>query len=138
MRPRLESGVCARPLNFTVRWQVSAYGPLIDRTHQAWKLHVATMGVLLAVGIHVVARLFLPGVTGRELALYSGASAIIAAVSLFIFFWSVRCPACGANWIWRAAKQRSGPWLQWLHEQQVCPVCGSTGDLPPNNRCRGP
>jgi len=109
---------------------VSSYGPLIDRTHQAWKLHLATIGVVLAIVIHVVARLFLRGITGRELALYSGASAIIAAVSLLIFFGSVRCPVCRANWIWRAARQRSGRWLEWLHEQQVCPVCGSSGDLP--------
>jgi len=109
---------------------VSSYGPLIDRTHQAWKLHLATIGVVLAIVVHVAARLFLHGITGRELALYSGASAIIAAVSLLMFFVSVRCPVCGANWIWRAARERSGRWLEWLHEQQVCPVCGSSGDLP--------
>ena len=113
---------------------MSSYGPLIDRTHQAWKLHIATLGVVLAIVIHVVARLFLHGITGRELAFYSGASALIAAVSLWIFFGSVRCPACGANWIWRAVKERSGRWLLWLHELQVCPVCGSSGDPSPDPR----
>jgi hypothetical protein len=117
---------------------VSSYGPLIDRTHQAWKLHVATIGILSAIAIHVVARLFLHGITGRELAVYSGASAVIAAVSLFIFFLSVRCPGCRANWIWRATTHRAVRWLQWLHEQQVCPVCGSSGDRPPDNHQSGP
>ena len=113
---------------------MSIYGPLIDRTHQAWKLHIATIGVVLSIVVHVVARWFLPGITGRELALYSGASATIAAISLFIFFGSVRCPACGANWMWRATRQRTGGWLQWLHEQQACPMCGSSGDSQPGDR----
>jgi predicted RNA-binding Zn-ribbon protein involved in translation (DUF1610 family) len=118
---------------------VSSYGPLIDRTHQAWKLHAANVGVALAIALHVVARWFVPGITGRELAVCSGASALIAAVSLFIFFGAVRCPACGAKWVWRAVRQRAGRWLEWLHEQQVCPVCGSMGDLlQPNNRWKGP
>ena len=95
--------------------------------------------VALAIALHVVARWFVPGITGRELAVCSGASALIAAVSLFIFFGAVRCPACGAKWVWRAVRQRAGRWLEWLHEQQVCPVCGSVGDLlQPNNRWKGP
>lgn len=113
---------------------VSIYGPLIDRTHQGWKLHVATLGMVLAIVVHVVARLFIRAITGGELAVYSGASAVIAAVSLCIFFASVRCPACRANWIWRAIRQRPARWLEWLQEQQACPVCGSSGAVLPRNR----
>lgn len=114
--------------------RVSIYGPLIDRTHQGWKLHVATLGIVLAIVVHVVARLFIRGITAGELAFYSGASAVIAAVSLCVFFASVRCPACRANWVWRAIRQRPGRWLEWLQEQQACPVCGSSGAMPPDNR----
>lgn len=117
---------------------MSIYGPLIDRTHQGWKLHVATLGMVLAIVVHVVARLFIRGITGFELAVYSAASAVIAAVSLFIFFASVRCPACRANWIWRAIRQRSGRWLEWLQEQQACPGCGSSGDVSPDSRSARP
>lgn len=126
-----------RPRGLTGRWQVSVYGPLIDRTHQAWKLHLATIAVAAAIVIHVIARLFVPGITGRELAACSGASAVVAASGLFIFFRSVRCPDCGAHWIWRAVKDRSGRWLEWLHEQQVCPVCGSAGGLPSKRSSEG-
>lgn len=107
-----------------------SYGPLIDRTHQAWKLHAVNIGVLLAIVVHVLARWFLRGITGRELAILSGASAVIAAASLVIFFGTVRCPVCGANWVWRATRERSIRWLEWLREQQVCPVCGSSGNVP--------
>jgi predicted RNA-binding Zn-ribbon protein involved in translation (DUF1610 family) len=117
---------------------VSIYGPLIDRTHQTWKLHVANIGVVSAIVIHAAARLFLHGVPDRLFAVYSGVSALVAAAGLFIYFGTVRCPVCGAHWVWRAAKQRAVRWLEWLHEQQVCPVCGSNGDLPSDNRCRGP
>ena len=108
------------------------YGPLIDRTHQAWKLHAANAGVVLAIFIHVIPRWLLGGVTAREIAIYSGVSAVIAALSVFIFFGTIRCPACGANWMWQAIKERTGGWLSWFHEQQVCPVCGSGAELPPN------
>lgn len=107
-----------------------SYGPLIDRTHQAWKLHAVNIGVFSAIVIHVVARWFLHGITGRQLAILSGASAVIAAASLLIFFAAVRCPVCGANWVWRATRERAGRWLEWLREQQVCPVCGSSGNVP--------
>jgi hypothetical protein len=113
---------------------VISYGPLIDRTQQAWKLHAVNVGVLLAIVVHLLARWVLPGITGRELALLSGISAVIAAVSLFIFFGTVRCPACGANWVWLATKERAARWLEWLREQQVCPVCGSSGKLRPDRR----
>jgi len=117
---------------------VISYGPLIDRTHQAWKLHAANIGVVLAIVIHAVPRWVLHGIPDRQIAVYAGASALIAAASVFLYFGTVRCPTCGANWVWRAAKQRPGRWLEWLHEQQICPVCGSNDDLPPNIRRRGP
>jgi len=117
---------------------MSIYGPLIDRTHQTWKLHVANVGVGLAMAIHAVPRLFFRGVPDRLLAVYSGVSALVAAVGVFIYFGTVRCPVCGANWVWRAAKQRAVRWLEWLHEQQVCPVCGSNGERPSDNHGRGP
>jgi predicted RNA-binding Zn-ribbon protein involved in translation (DUF1610 family) len=114
--------------------QVSIYGPLIDRTHQTWKLHVANTGVVLALAIHAVPRWFRDVITPQQLAIYSGISALVAATGVFIYFGTVRCPVCGAHWVWRAAKQRAVRWLEWLHEQQVCPVCGSSGDRAPDDR----
>ena len=116
---------------------MSIYGPLIDRTHQTWKLHVANVGVGLAMAIHAVPRLFFRGVPDRLLAVYSGVSALVAAVGVFIYFGTVRCPVCGANWVWRAARHRAVRWLEWLHEQQVCPVCGSNGEQPTDSHGKG-
>jgi predicted RNA-binding Zn-ribbon protein involved in translation (DUF1610 family) len=107
------------------------YGPLIDRTNQGWKLRAANVGVVLAIIVHVVPRWFLHRMSHREIGIYAGVSAVIAAVSLFIFFGTIRCPVCGANWMWRAVKQRAGGWLEWLRNQQVCPACGwNGGQLP--------
>jgi len=117
---------------------MSIYGPLIDRTHQTWKLHVANIGVVSSLVIHAVPRWLLHGVAGGYFAVYSGVSALVAAAGVFIYFGAVKCPVCGAHWVWRATKQRAVRWLEWLHEQQVCPVCGSTGDVPPDNRCKSP
>ena len=116
---------------------MSIYGPLIDRTHQTWKLHVANVGVGLAMAIHAVPRLFFRGVPDRLFAVYSGVSALVAAAGVFIYFGTVRCPVCGANWVWRAARQRAVRWLEWLHEQQVCPVCGSNGEQPSDSHGKG-
>lgn len=115
---------------------MSIYGPLIDRTHQTWKLHVANIGVALGIVIHAVPRWFFHGIPARDFAVYSGLSALVAAAGVFIYFGTVRCPFCGTHWVWRAAKQRTVRWLEWLHEQQVCPVCGSSGDLPPSDNRR--
>jgi len=117
---------------------MSIYGPLIDRTHQAWKLHVANVGVVLSIAIHALPRLFVRGIPDRLFAVYSGLSALVAAAGVFIYFGTVRCPVCGANWVWRAAKQRAMRWLEWLHEQQVCPVCGSDGEPRSDKRRRAP
>jgi hypothetical protein len=116
---------------------VSNYGPLIDRTKQAWKLRTANVGVVLAIVIHVVPRWLLHGVSGREIAIYAGVSALTAAVSLFVFFATIRCPVCGANWMWRAAKQWPGSWMDWLRRQQICPACGSDG-VPGPSEASGP
>jgi predicted RNA-binding Zn-ribbon protein involved in translation (DUF1610 family) len=128
VRPQLQSGACVRALNFNVRWHLVSYGPLLDRTHQGWKLHAANVGVAVAIIIHVVPRWFLHGVTGKEIGIYSGVSALVAAISLVVFFGTIRCPSCGANWMWRAAKQGAWRWLEWLRAQEVCPNCGSSGN----------
>ena len=135
--PRPLSDVGARPLNFTVRGQMVSYGPLLDRTHQSWKLRLSNLGVLLATGI-IVVPFFFYDAASRAVGIYSGLGALIAAISLFISFGTIRCPTCGSRWLLRAAKQPAGRWLQWLRAQQVCPSCGTGGTLPSNNRWRGP
>lgn len=38
---------------------------------------------------------------------------------------SVRCPDCGARWMWMAVRRQSvGQWLRWLTTLSACPTCG--------------
>ena len=131
------------PLSFTVRWQMVSYGPLLDRTHQGWKQRASNFGALLGTLIMVATLwrfhyLSHGGVIDRSGVIYLGISCVIIAASLYISFGTIRCPVCGNRWIWRAARQRSPPWLTWLRAQQTCPACGSSGELLPNNRWSGP
>ena len=110
---------------------------LLERTHQWWKLRVATIGVVISLVIQ-----FLPDVDGSSSSdgdrpFSAVFSVLIAAASLILLFWGVRCPRCRAKWAQLAAKQPSGRWLKWLIDLQSCPRCGSNGNLPPDNRWTG-
>jgi hypothetical protein len=110
---------------------------LLERTHQWWKLRVATIGVVISLVIQ-----FLPTAEDRgsgdgDIAVSAVFSVLLAAASLILLFWGVRCPHCRAKWAQLAAKQPSGRWLKWLIDLQSCPGCGSNGNLPPNNRWTG-
>lgn len=37
---------------------------------------------------------------------------------------AIRCPSCGARWVWLGFKgQNAMQWLPWLLNQAECPVC---------------
>ena len=101
------------------------WGPLLDRTHQVWKLHVMIGGVLVACAIEVIP--FLHASTAKETAIYGGLGAFVAFISLLIAFAGIRCPVCGSRWVWRAATQSHVNYLAWLRAQRACPDCGSAG-----------
>jgi hypothetical protein len=111
------------------------WGPLLERTHQVWKLHAAVVGVCVSILIGTIP--FVYTVTNNQAALYTGISALVAFISLAVLFLGLKCPACRSNWMWRAARQPHSNWLRWLREQQVCPACGRLA-VPSNNRWRGP
>jgi hypothetical protein len=115
-----------------------SYGPLLDRTHQAWKPRAANAGIVVGILIQFVPRWLFQGLSDRQTLIYTGVSCAVIAVSLFISFGTIRCRACGARWMWRAAQQPAGRWLSWLRAQQACPTCGGTGELGPNSRSRVP
>jgi hypothetical protein len=49
-------------------------------------------------------------------------------VGMFSFLFpaiSIRCPYCGARWLWLAAsKKHDAGWFDWLMSQSTCPICG--------------
>jgi len=49
-------------------------------------------------------------------------AAIVAAVATCLV---VRCPKCGARWVWMSVSQHNiTTWLSWLHSLDECPKCG--------------
>ena len=55
------------------------------------------------------------------------AGIVMAIVGFTFACSSIRCPACGARWLWLAVKeQRTGSWLAWLMSQTQCPICKRT------------
>ena len=141
VHPRIQSGATMAPLNFAVGWQVVNYGPLLERTHQAWKQRASNLGVLLGA-IVMTATLWRYDYFSHadsldpHAVIYLGISCVIIAASLYLSVGAIRCPSCGDRWIWRALKLASGRWLHWLRAQDVCPACGARGDLRPDNRWR--
>jgi len=136
VRLRLQSGASGRPLSFAVRWQVPD-ATLLGRTHQWWKLRLATIGVVVSLVLQFLPRLGTEDLGARTLFAYSAVSVLLAAGSLALLFWGVSCPQCHAKWAQLAARQPSGLWLKWLCDLRVCPQCGWNG-VPPDNRWRGP
>ena len=129
------AGASARPLNFTVRGHDVRYGPLLEQTHQVWKLRAMMIGVGIAVVFEAAP--FFYTLTVGQTALCAGLGAFAAFIGLVIPFAGLRCPACGSRWMWRAARAPGANWLRWLRTQQVCPDCGRLA-VPSNNRWRGP
>jgi hypothetical protein len=111
------------------------WGPLLEQTHQVWKLHTAMIGV--GISVLIEAAPFFYAFTSRQAAVCAGLGALVALISLAVLFLGLRCPACRSHWMWLAAKQPHSNWLLWLRAQQVCPGCGRL-PVPSNNRWRGP
>lgn len=109
---------------------------LLERTHQWWNLRLATVGIIVSLVIQFLPVVQGPAGSDRGMPIYLVVSVLLAAGSLMLLFWGVRCPHCHAKWAQQAAKQPSGQWLKWLSDLQMCPRCGSDGKLPPNNRWR--
>jgi endogenous inhibitor of DNA gyrase (YacG/DUF329 family) len=50
---------------------------------------------------------------------------LLALLSMVVAVISVRCPRCGAPWLWIAiSKKDIRSWGKWLFYMTECPVCG--------------
>jgi hypothetical protein len=101
--------------------------PVIRKTGQWWKLGLAfggviTGGALMFGGLSVLA--------STQIAVFAVFSGIFLGMSSFIYACSaIRCPSCGARWIWLGvSRNSSGQWLHWLLNQSSCPKCQNVGN----------
>lgn len=97
---------------------MSADDTLLHRTGQQWKLVTSVVVLcggfgLMALGIH------------REHVEMAFAGMGVSVSSLLLGCLSVRCPQCGAPWLWVAmSTQTMSTWLTWLTTLSACPRCG--------------
>jgi len=103
----------------------------LRRTHQVWKLTLLTWAMGLSLVLGVLYRLE----KERNLLVF-GASAA-ALLVMFVGFWAIRCPLCGARVGWRVVSRTKARevWTT-LRDLEVCPVCaddptGTNRDPPP-------
>src|SRR6185437_2483512 len=93
---------------------------LLYRTGQLWKLRFL-LGVYVALLIMIGAPL---ETDSAWFAPVMALSAIVAAASLAVPWWSIRCPRCRAAWFWLAISQKHNVgWYKWLSTLPSCPVC---------------
>lgn len=105
---------------------------VIVESEQVWKV-VLGLALLIGGGATNLAVSFIPYL--RELTeglqiFYSirAVSTAAAAVGFVYLCLSVRCPRCGAKWIWMAATGKFGPGsLDALITLDRCPTCGYPG-----------
>jgi hypothetical protein len=98
---------------------------VLVRSGQGWKALTFLIGSVLSA---------LSLLTG--LMLISGKQATLALYLLVlgpgIFIWSllfacsaIRCPYCGARWVWVAiSRSPAADWISLLFAQRVCNACG--------------
>ncbi|MDB6045684.1 MAG: hypothetical protein JWM63_4235 [Gammaproteobacteria bacterium] len=49
---------------------------------------------------------------------------VLASIGLAFACVAIRCPKCGAKWVWLAMKDHpAGAWIAWLMSQARCPTC---------------
>ena len=97
---------------------------VIKKTGQIWK--GAASAALVIGGFLVMMVGLLTLSSGRPSVTFGLAIAgIMLGAAGFIFACaSVRCPKCGARWLWLAIRyQPAGLWLLWVMNQQRCPTC---------------
>ena len=91
---------------------------LIERSRQRWKLAASFIG--MSLGTTLVVAGHEPG-SGITLPLVG---ALLAVAGLLFGVLAIRCPCCGARWVWLAvSEQPASRWFQWLDSQTACPSC---------------
>ncbi|MBT8078778.1 MAG: hypothetical protein KJO31_09365 [Gammaproteobacteria bacterium] len=106
---------------------MSAAKDLLARSGQTGKFMSGFVLVLIGGAIVFISGLLI----GRaSSALYALSSSLGVAIGLGGFVYlcvAIRCPDCGAKWIWLMASKRRGDPLHWGWQNAACPVCGYAG-----------
>ena len=98
---------------------------IIERSRQRWKL--AASFICLALATPLIIRGHDVG-SGIALPLLG---ALLGLSGLLFGLLAIRCPLCGARWVWLAvSEQPASRWFQWLDSQRACPSCEQDPSAP--------
>lgn len=95
-------------------------------------LRVFVMGSLIStISIVCSTVIWFEGFIHKELyAMFVYAAACVAAVSLVAPVGCIRCPQCGARWLWLTLKEENrASWYRGMTSQSCCRVCGYGGGV---------
>jgi hypothetical protein len=102
----------------------------LARTRQMWKLRVVALSCVTAAALFLATT----ALARSESRWIVNTLPMVATLLGVLVFWgvlTVRCPACGARLLWKAAREQTpDSWWPWLSSLQTCPACGAVGDEP--------
>jgi hypothetical protein len=95
---------------------------VIRKTGQWWKLILAFGGILAGGVLMFGGQLML---ASTQKAIFPIIAGVFLGIASFIYgCFAIRCPNCGARWVWLGISGKSpGRWLDWLLNQSSCPKC---------------
>ena len=98
---------------------------VVVKTGQGWKVLIFGCGSMLSA-FSLIAGVTLFDGEETTLALCLVLIGVVSFAGCLVFAcFSIRCPHCGARWLWLAvARAGAMDWAFSLASRHVCPVCG--------------
>ncbi len=100
---------------------------LIQRTGQLTKLWLGFSSVALGTGLIIIVEIYGTSTpSANELVLILLALVLILAGFTYLCL-GIRCPKCGAKWLWLMASKRAEDPMHWDFRNDRCNICGEEG-----------
>jgi hypothetical protein len=97
---------------------------VIKKTGQWWKAVVSFWVLMLGGAAMLWGLSNLSSSTPSYTSALAISGMILAALGFAYACLSIRCPVCGARWVWMGASGKSSvEWLSWLLSRSECPRC---------------
>ena len=97
---------------------------IIRHSGQMWKLHLATLGLAISGIGMVAAKVEINSMSPAHFAEAMIGSVLVGLAAIAFACGSVRCPRCGARWVWMVVNgEAHDAWVRWLSDLRRCPKC---------------
>ena len=106
---------------------MSAARDLLARSGQTGKFALGFVLVLVGGTVVFIAGLLIGRASSAQYALLTLLGVAIGLGGFMYLCVAIRCPDCGAKWIWLMASKRRGDPLHWGWQNAACPVCRYIG-----------